>query len=889
VRARRAPESLLTPELLDDASLEAAAMHHAVRQRLFGGPPGVFQIDRFVVLERIGHGGMGVVFEAYDPKLERKIALKVLRPTTGEDGPIARQRMLREARALAKLSHPNVVPVFDVGEHDEHVFIAMELVRGPTLHEHARAPGRTVRQIVDVYVQAARGLAAAHELGLVHRDFKPTNALVGEEGRVRVLDFGLVQLEAATTSAGDDPAPRSPPAATTSAGDDPAPRSPPASLTQTGMRVGTPAYMAPEQRHGTPSTPASDQYSWCVSLLEALTGSPPPGPARARGTLEALAACPRSLRPLLERGLAEDPAQRWPSMQVLVDRLEATGRRGRRGLLALGSLGTGMLVVAAVLAPRGSPCEAPEDAWAPAGREAAEHALLAVSPELARSTTAALDRYAQEESAARAEVCVAHHERHTSSAPLFDRAMLCLERRRSALESLVDHVPDLETRALPRVLEAVESLPPIEPCRDHERLLSERPPPEDPEAAARVAAIQRDLDQALTLDRLGDIDGSLQLARDADQRAVEVGYRPIQARTALFIGVSRRTRGALDEASTRVQDALWLAEAGADDELVALASAELVSTFALLGLADDVRTQARRTQAAIERVGRRTRADLVLSDGQGILAQLEGRLQDAREHYAQALAHAEQLPGLPPSTVGTELDKLASIHVALGERERADALLERAMALKEASLGRLHPSVLATRFHIASAAVEHGRLDEAVRDLEAVLEDAERSMGEGSTLVGVIHGNLAVAHTKAGREAEAIEHGERCVTVLRGSLGDDSPQLLAPMMNLAETHALHGRPDRARALLEQALTLGRATIGEGADLGGVLLSLAELQLETGDPATALALAREAVGMLERAIEQPGNEEVARGHRVIAKARRALGENEAPAAAPGPDP
>jgi tetratricopeptide (TPR) repeat protein len=197
--------------------------------------------------------------------------------------------------------------------------------------------------------------------------------------------------------------------------------------------------------------------------------------------------------------------------------------------------------------------------------------------------------------------------------------------------------------------------------------------------------------------------------------------------------------------------------------------------------------------------------------------------------------------------------------------------------------------VLATRFHIASAAVEHGRLDEAVRDLEAVLEDAERSMGEGSTLVGVIHGNLAVAHTKAGREAEAIEHGERCVTVLRGSLGDDSPQLLAPMMNLAETHALHGRPDRARPLLEQALALGRATIGEGADLGGVLLSLAELQLETGDPATALAHAREAVGMLERAIEQPGNEEVARGHRVIAKARRALGESEAPAAAPGPDP
>jgi eukaryotic-like serine/threonine-protein kinase len=638
--------------------------------------------------------------------------------------------------------------------------------------------------------------------------------------------------------------------------------------------------MAPEQRDGAPSTPATDQYAWCASLLEALTGSPPPGPVRAGEPFEALTACPRPLRPLLERGLAEDPALRWPSMQALVDRLEASGRRGRRGLLALGSVGAGMLVVAALVIPRGSPCEALGGAWAPAGREAAEHALLAVSPELARDTTAALEGYAQQASVARVEVCTAHHERHAISAELFDRAMVCLERRHRALDDLVARVPDLDARALPRVLEAVASLPPVDPCRDPERLLSERPPPEDPAAAAEVAEIQGALDRALTLERLGDLDGSLQLARDADQRAAEVGYRPIQARTALFIGLSRRTRGALDEALTRVQDAQWLAEAGADDELVALAAAELVSTLALQGRADDVRAQVRRTEAAIERLGRRTRADLVLHDGQGILAQLEGRLQDAREHYAQAVAHAEQLPDLPPSTLGAELDKLASIHAALGERAHADALLERAMALKEASLGRLHPSVLATRFHLASAAVEHGRIDEAVGALEAVLEDARRSMGEGSTLVGVIHGNLAVAHTQAGRLAEAIEHGERCVTVLRGALGDDSPQLLAPMMNLAETYALHGQPDRARTLLDDAVTLGRATLGDGADLGGVLVSLAELLLAAGDAAAALEHAREGVDMLVRAIDRPEHPEISRGHRVVDEARRALGEREA---------
>ena len=858
----------MSPEVLDDPSPDAVMMRNSVRQRLFGGPTRVLQLDRFVVLERIGHGGMGVVYEAYDPKLERKVALKVLHPSTGEAGPVARQRMLREARALAKLSHPHVVPVFEVGEHDEHVFIAMELVRGRTLHELARTPGRTVRRIIDAYVQAARGLAAAHALGLVHRDFKPANALVGTDGRVRVLDFGLAQLQDVAHAVPDEATAPLPPGKPGSTGASRA-----ASLTRTGMRVGTPAYMAPEQRKGAPAGPASDQYAWCVSLVEALAGSPP-DPARGGVRPEALAACPRSLRPILERGLAADPERRWPSMQALADRVEATGRRGRRGLLGLGALGAGVLATV-LLVPSDSPCDALGDAWTSERSQAAAPASLEASPELAAAAAEALDRYAEAGGAAEAEVCVAHHQRHAISAELFDRAMLCLERRRSALIHLDERLPELDARAAARVLEAVEALPRIEPCRDHERLLAERPLPEDPEAAAAVQAIQRDLDEALIIERLGDFEESVKIALDADRRAAELAYRPIQARTALFIGISRRTRGMLDESTTRVGDALWLAEAGADDELTALASAHLVSTLALQGRAELVRAQARRTEAAIERLGRRTRADLVLSDGLGILAHLEGRLQDARTHYAQAVAHAEQLPDEPPSVLGGELDKLSQIHAALGEREQADALLERALALKEASLGPLHPMVLATRFHIASAVVEHGRFDEGIAALEDVLEDTVRSMGEDYGLVGVIHGNLAVAHSLAGHEAEAIEHGERSLAVMRRALGNDNPQLLTPMMNLAENYGRR-RPQQAIALLEEALALGRATVGEGVDLGGVLLGLAQVEVREGNPAAALEHATEAAEMLEQAMGQPVHEAIALAYGVIADAQQALG-------------
>jgi len=330
------------------ASPEDSQLRNAVHKRLFGAEADPMQIGRYVLEERIGSGGMGIVYAARDTELDRSVAVKLLRLGGGSRSEAQRRhRLLREGKALARLSHPNVVQVYDVGEHDDRVFVAVELVEGRNARDWIEDSDPTWREVLQVFIQAGRGLAAAHGAGIVHRDFKPENLLVGDDGRVRVLDFGLARGERQAPPIGEQDEPAPPPASAGSTLATP--------LTEPGVVMGTPAYMAPEQHLGRPADARTDQFGYCVALYEALYRARPfAGKTRAAlrravvgGHVEPFPtdrSVPRRVGRILRRGLEARPENRYPDMHKLLGELEGIGHHRSRRLAYLAAAAAGGLL-----------------------------------------------------------------------------------------------------------------------------------------------------------------------------------------------------------------------------------------------------------------------------------------------------------------------------------------------------------------------------------------------------------------------------------------------------------------------------------------------------------------------------------------------------------------
>ncbi|MCH9687729.1 MAG: serine/threonine protein kinase, partial [Deltaproteobacteria bacterium] len=401
----------------DDAAIQRQR-ETGTRQRSFASPATAMRIGRFMVLEPLGRGGMGMVYAAYDDKLDRKVAIKVLLADDLPDDS-DRLRLQREAQALARLSHPNVVTVHEVGDSDGQVFLAMEYVHGLSLRHWLRTKPDS-SQVLDVFVLAGRGLAAAHHAGLVHRDLKPANIMRGDDGTVKVLDFGLALAVAEEQDESIDPAKLS------------GSHSPlHSSVTQTGTLLGTPAYMAPEQFTGNTADVYSDQYSFCIALWEGLTGRRPFAEATHDQRLTARLAGPPSWppdapalrRPIVEamrRGLSPEPDDRWPSMDALLSALSRAPHRRRHGW-ALAGLGTAALAIG-WLGLRDTPsvdreqrCTGAHEQlagiWDDGRRAAVESAIVGTELSYAKGvwerTSATLDAYAHAWETMHTEACEA--------------------------------------------------------------------------------------------------------------------------------------------------------------------------------------------------------------------------------------------------------------------------------------------------------------------------------------------------------------------------------------------------------------------------------------------------------------------------------------------------
>ncbi|MCH9685217.1 MAG: serine/threonine protein kinase, partial [Deltaproteobacteria bacterium] len=453
-------------------------------RRLADVETGAPRLGRFVVLARVGEGSHGVVYAAYDPKLDRRVALKRLHRGEGA----GHRRLLREARALAQLSHPNVVTVFEVGEADGNAYVAMEYVEGTTLAQWLSEASRPIAEITAVLRSAGRGLANAHAHGLVHRDFKPSNVMVGADGRVRVTDFGLADYHQPAVTETDG------------AVDDPAP--PPRRVAST--IVGTPVYMAPELLDGAAADTRSDQFAYCVTLVEALTGRRPfegetpealAESIRRGPSPELLHMLPRWLRRLVVVGLDPEPDRRHADLGALVDALD----RHTRGRSWMGWTVAAMALVAIPLswgrgAQQESSCDqlahALDDIWSPARRDTLRSSFAATGRPYAQHAltfvTAAVDRYARQWTEASVAACGASPQVYVSSG-----RQVCLERRRQELDGLLAELGAADEQLVGSSTSAVSSLVPVGAC-DH-------PDPSmdtsalEPGPRARLAEIDREL------------------------------------------------------------------------------------------------------------------------------------------------------------------------------------------------------------------------------------------------------------------------------------------------------------------------------------------------------------------------------------------------------------
>jgi tetratricopeptide (TPR) repeat protein len=813
-------------------------------------------VGRYRIVDIVGVGGMGVVYAAFDPELDRKVALKLLRTDVAGavDEPRRRDlraRLLREAQAMARLSHPDVIAVHDVGTFGDQVFIAMELVDGGTLAGWLRERPRGWREVLRKFVRAGRGLAAAHAAGLVHRDFKPDNVLVGVDGRVRVTDFGLARP--ALDSDGAAPAPASPSTPLD------------VTLTRTGALVGTPAYMAPEQMDAALTDARSDLFSFSVALWEALYCARP----FDGDTLEALRSAildgrlrepprgspvPAWIRRELARGLRARPEERPPSLAALLDALDRDRRR--RSTIAIAAaagavaLSLGAVLVYRFAVERPGACVGvarPINAvWGADRRAAVERAFTATRLSYAsgalHGVMQIIDEYAVSWAMQRTQSCEATRKRE-QSAELGDLRAACLDERLRELDDLARalSVPDEElVRRAPAV---AAGLLPLDNCSDVQGLTARTPPPRDARARAALArAADQLLDGrvALLAGRLRDAEPPL---RAALATAREHHYRPQEAIALYLLSGVADESGDPKTAASELQEAVWAAEAGHDDIAATEAAVQLLFVAGgRLGQLAEVPRLARQAQTELERVGHSDHLSAALENTLGALALAQHHDDEARRHLTRALELFERLGGPTHLHVGEVASNLSGVASAEGKLDEAEQLARRALAIFELRFGPDHPDVAVALEHLVEVLAKRGGAAEALPLAERALSIRERALGRDHPDVSYALSNLGGTLHRLGRDREALAAHRRELGLVEKSAGREGADTAAVLEEVGVDQRALGDLDGAAATFARALAIEEKSGGGAA----VVETLGELELDRRAPARA-------VPWLERAL------------------------------------
>ena len=831
-------------------------------------------VGRYLVLERLGTGGMGKVYAAYDPQLDRKLALKLLRDDLGRNQRQYRARMLREAQAMARLAHPNVIAVHDVGTFGKRVFLAMELVEGGTLKSWLRTKQPTGHEVLDVFLDAGRGLAAAHAAGLVHRDFKPENVLIGADGRARVTDFGL-----ARSSTSQEPLPETKDDDDDDAddADDDAPlpeesggHSLDLALTRAGTMMGTPGYMPPEQCRGGHTDERADQFSFCASLFEALYGFRAFPGLSSEEVIESVlegrireapadTKVPAWVRRILLRGLSVDPAARWPSMDALLVELARDPARRRRRWLA----GAGLVAAAAALVvgaqqwgARGTRvCSGGTQRLAGVWDDTQRTALRAAfarsgkpyAAKVADATMRGLDDYANAFVAMYGDTCEATRLRGEQTESVMALRMACLDQRRQELNALARLFTAADDNIVERAVQAVQALPPVSSCADVQALSEVTPEPADPKLRAQIAGERTQLASARARLAAGQYTQGLALAEEVPPIAATIGYRPLAAEALELLGQLRFKAGDYHGADRAWRDALYAAEESHDDDVKSLAAVHLANvTVDLHGFAE-AHEWMRFAEASVTRIGGAGELQVDLWISIALIWFRESRYPEAESAARQAVKLAAQ--GLPEK----HLDRayayrtLGDVLKYEGHYEDGLQLLERARTILEEQLGPDHPEVASIlRKEIDVFSLQH----DGAHGLELgrrVLALLSQSLPPGHLQIAQTHTNIAESLGLLGRYDEALAEEKLAEPTYERIFGAESENVGVSYTNMGYALMQLGRDDEARRDLTKAIAIYEKTLAKDApDLAEPILRLGQLELRHGRNV-------EAARLLERAL------------------------------------
>jgi len=783
-------------------------------------------VGRYIVVGQLGTGGMGVVYTAYDPQLERRVALKLLRRKTSA-GTRARARLLREALALARLSHPNVVAVHDVGEHEGQVFLAMEFVEGQTLRKWLRAKERSVREVLGVLALAGRGLAAAHAKGIVHRDFKPDNVMVDDDGRVRVMDFGLARSEDGNTSLLD---------VSSSGSHDPPVAD--LSLTRAGATLGTPAYMAPEQHLRRPTNARTDQFSFCVTVYEAIYGERPfSGDSLAAlswsvtegklGPMPRGRRVPNRIERAVLRGLAKDPEERWPSLDELLDELTRDpGPMRRRFMTAgvvIGVLGTVVGWRFVERARIGAACEregrAITEVWN-AERKATigttlKNTGVAYAGDSWQRASSHLDAYTEQWTTLRTDACLRTEIDGAWPPPMLNRARECFDERRARLATLLEGFEEADAAVLPRVLSVVMRLAPVTECTNATWLARRPATPEDLPAREQTAALRRRLAEVGALASTGHYGDAIERAETIASEAASIDSMPLVAEARLAVGLGLERQGNYERALEELTQA-YLIAGGAGHDIASLKAATRLSFVTGYQLA---RTEEGLRWAAIAEM-LVTRLGLgdepAVSEwltNLGSVHQAQGKYDEALKAQQRALEVAERVYSEGHPRLAAMWINLANAHYGRGDYGKAVEANEKALAIYEASLGPFHPDLAMALLNLGVARHSRGELEEAIASFERALEIQTAAFGDRHPILARTLNNLGAMHYKRHDDAKAQAAYQRALEIQRETLGEDHHDLAGSYNNLGRVQARQGDPEAALTSYERALAIRLEALG----------------------------------------------------------------------------